>query len=219
MPAAQSPSLIQEYSTVYTQLQQGKRELIGFGADRVLVNRYVLDAAESTNPSDPEPVLGSVSIDKVTEGDSTAERMQYCRQTLAGLVGMQEEVNTLQKVAREKGISAGLLTIVGQASVHSPEDNGASVISQLNQLLNPSDGDAEASTQAGTLAVSKDNTVAISAADTTIDSAANDALSVDIEHLTTLQKISTTLIEHKTALIVDVVVCFFASCLAISLVS
>lgn len=216
MPAAQSPTLIHEYSTVYTRLQQGKRELIGFGADRVLVNRYVLDSADSTNPCDPEPVLGSIAIDKVTEGDSAEERMLYCRHTLAGLVGMQEEVNTLQKVAREKGISAGLLTIVGQASVHSPEDNGASVIYQLNQLLNPSIDDTGPSNQSVTPA---ENTVAIGSADSAIDHAANDALSMDFERLTTLQKITTTVLEHKTALIIDVVVCFFASCLAISLVS
>lgn len=215
MPAAQSPSLIHEYSTVYTRLQQGKRELIGFGADRVLINRYVLDSADSTNPSDPESVLGTINIDKVIEGDSAAERLQYCRQGLAALVGMQEEVNTLQKVAREKGISAGLLTIVGQASVHSPEDNGASVIYQLNELLNPADDNTTPPKQNSNI----ESATAIGSTDTAIEPAANDALSLDFERLTPLQKITTTMLEHKTALMIDVVVCFFASCLAISLVS
>lgn len=225
MPAAQSPSLIHEYSTVFTRLQQGKRELIEFGADRVLVNRYIVDAAESTNPTDPEPVLDTVSIDKVTQGDSAAERMHYCRQALAELVELQEEVNTLQKVAREKGISAGLLTIVGQASVQSPEDNGASVIHQLNQLLNETEKDTPEASTLNTVDSSKitEKSIVISDSESLVENAtehaANDSQTLDFERLTTLQKIIVTMREHKSALIVDVVVCFFASCLAINLVS
>ncbi len=217
MPAAQSSSLIQDYSVVYTQLQRGKRELIEFGADRVLVNRYVIDAAESTNPVDPEPVLDTVSLEKVLEGDTAAERRQYCKHVLGELVGMQEEVNTLQKVAREKGISAGILTIVGQASVHSPEDNGASVIYQLNELMNPSEGEVAKESVTSTASTQKEITT--DGVHSDLLAAANDAQSTDLKRLTPFQKIIATMAEHKTALITDMVVCFFASCFAISLVS
>lgn len=209
MAAAQSPSLIHQYSSVYTRLQEGKRELIGFGMDRVLLNRFITDSAETTSQANPEPVLATVNPDSVSEGQTSEEKIAYCRQQLNVLIGMQEEVNTLQKVARESGIGAGLLTIVGQASVQSPNDNGASVIQQLNVLLNGSDGSAGTQTQVM-------NTVEESA---TIDTAANNPAAIDFDRLSALQKLVATVLEHKSAIGVDVLVCFIASCLAIKLVS
>ena len=220
MLAAQSPTLLHEYSTIYTHLTHGKRELIGFGMERVLLNRFVLDSADSTNTIDPSPVLATVNPAKVTVGETKDERIQYCRAQLVELVGMQEEVNTLQKVAREKGISAGLLTIIGQASVQSPDDNGASVIRQLNQLLNAPGGDA-ANTPATTTPAKELDVMTVSVPDDTAaaQDAANDANTLDYERMTTLQKITATMLEHKRALMVDMAVCLFASCLAIKLVS
>lgn len=217
MPAAQSPTLIHQYSAVYTRLQEGKRELIGFGIDRVLLNRYVLDSADSTNQNEPDPVLATIDLEKVTEGGNNDEKKSYCRELVASLIGLQEEVNTLQKVAREKGVGAGLLAIVGQASVQSPKDHGASVIRQLDQLLNgietPTDTAEDKKVPAGKTSVS--DTVNV----LTGDAAANDPATLDFERLSSLQKIVATLFEHKSAIIVDVVVCLFASCLAIKLVS
>ena len=217
MSAAQSPTILQEYSTVYTLLQQGKRELIAFGVERVLLNRFVLDSADSTTTIDPEPVLATINPAKVTIGETSDERIQYCRSQLSELVSMQEEVNTLQKVAREKGISAGLLTIVGQASVQSPDDNGASVIRQLNQLLNDPE---ESATKTPSGSRDSDLSTVTVAQDASVpQEAANDANTLNYDRLTTLQKITVTLLEHKRALMVDMVVCLFASCLAIKLVS
>lgn len=220
MSAAQSPTLLHEYSTVYTHLQQGKRELIAYGVERVLLNRFVLDSADSTTAIDPEPVMATINPAKVTIGETNGERLQYCRAQLDELVGMQEEVNTLQKVAREKGISAGLLTIVGQASVQSPDDHGASVIRQLNQLLNDPDGDKAKTAGTTRPAVESDiATVSLAKDSAAAQEAANDANTLDFERMTTLQKITATMFEHKQALMVDVAVCLFASCLAIKLVS
>lgn len=217
MPAAQSPTLIHQYSSVYTRLQAGKRELIGFGIDRVMVNRYILDSADSTSQTDPEPVLATIDLEKVTEGDNYEQKKNYCQQLLASLIGMQEEVNTLQKVAREKGVGAGLLAIVGQASVQSPKDYGASVIRQLDQLLNGIEGSTD---KTDVTKIPSGETLVSDTVDVlNEDAAANDPATLDFERLSVLQKIKATFFEHKSAIMMDVLVCFLASCLAIKLVS
>jgi len=69
------------------------------------------------------------------EGDTEEQRAAYCDNALKQLIALQEEVAMLQKSARESGISGGLLTIVGQAASQSPDDNGASVLRQLGELV------------------------------------------------------------------------------------
>ena len=104
--------------------------------------------------------------------------------------------------------------------MQSPDDNGASVIRQLNQLLNAPGGDA-ANTPVTTTPAQELDVMTVSVADdaTAAQDAANDANTLDYERMTTLQKITATMLEHKRALMVDMAVCLFASCLAIKLVS
>lgn len=186
--------------------------------DRVLLNRYVIDAATSTEKPDPKPVLATIALEKVPEGETAEDKIRFCDERLALLVEMQTEVNTVQKVAREKGIGAGLLNIVGHASIQSPEDNGASVIQQLNLLMNDSDGAGASSNKESRQQLASTDAVAETVS-ATEQAAANDTDSVELEQLTTMQKIITTINEHRAAMLVDVLVCFFASCFAISLVS
>ena len=119
MASSESPTLIDEYSQTFTTLHVGKRELIGWGADAVTLNRFIVDAAGETGQTDPKTVLQSIDISKVPHGDSDVARAQYCETALKKLISLQEEVTVLQKSAREKGISGGLLTIIGQAANQS----------------------------------------------------------------------------------------------------
>jgi len=110
-----------------------------------LLNRYIVDAAANTGELDPASVLQMIDVNKVTHGDSYDERTAYCETALKKLVSLQEEVSVLQKSAREKGISGGLLTIIGQAASQSPEDNGASVLRQLTDLVQVDESGNDAS--------------------------------------------------------------------------
>ncbi len=206
MPSAQSQSLIHEYSSVYTNLQAGKRDLIGTGIDRLLLNRYIIDAAADTGEVDNSAVLASVSLDKVSAGDSASDKQQYCRGELIRLVSLQEELNTMQRVAREKGISSSLLTIVGQAAIQSPDDHGASVIRQLNHLLNDDDSPPV-------------QPVSQPESKLTVDAAANDAAGSDAQRMTAVQQLTVSVIEHWRPLLVDGMFCLLASFFAIKLVS
>lgn len=207
MPAARSPSLIHDYSTLVTSLHDGKRALIDCGVDRVQLNRYVVDAAATTGQLDSSPILDSIDPAKVSQGDDLPAKREYCRQTLAQLVEIQEEITTLQKVARENGISTGLLNIVGQAANQSPDDHGASVIRQLHHLLNDDDS-ADTSLPSSSTSV---NSVPDSFA-------ANDSIDNQFERLSSLQKITALLREHWKPLLLDGVVCLLMSCVAINLV-
>ncbi|OED35515.1 hypothetical protein AB833_30330 [Chromatiales bacterium (ex Bugula neritina AB1)] len=209
MPPKQSQSIIHEYSSAYTNLQAGKRALIDVGIDRVLMNRYIIDAASDTGACDDQSVVATVSLEKVEAGDRSEDKVQYCRDELARLVALQEEVNTLQRVARENGINAALLTIVGQAANQSPQDHGASVIRQLNLLLNDDDSSAAAA----------EKTHANPAPAASTEDAANDEASSDIEPLTTPQQVTRALKEHWRPVLTDALFCLLASFFAIKLVS
>jgi len=239
MPSPQKSSLITEYSSAFTSLQAGKRHLIQCGADAVLLNRYIVDTAGSTGESDPEPVLRSIDLTKVTEGDTEEQRAAYCDNALKQLIALQEEVAMLQKSARESGISGGLLTIVGQAASQSPDDNGASVLRQLGELV-----DSEQHTDdhkevvdpesAGTSSISAHAVAGPSSAVEITENAipedlsdkieldgvvANDIDTLDFERLTPLQQLGVTIREHWRPLLMDASVCVVATGIAISLVN
>ncbi len=212
MSAAQSQSLIHDYSMVFTTLQVGKRALIELGADRVLMNRFIVDAADSTGSMDDSDVLATINLEKVPVEGSEQERRLYCQSELARLVELQEEINTLQLVAREKGISAGVLTIIGQAANQSPDDYGASVIKQLNHLLN--DGD-----ESGAVTDSAVASMTPASPVTTQEHAANDAATRDFHRLSSLQQLGVAMRTHWRPLLVDATVCILASFFAINLVT
>ena len=235
MPSPQNSSLISEYSSAFTSLQAGKRQLIQWGAEAVLLNRYIVDAAGSTGESDPTPVLQSINLAKVSEGDSEQQRVSYCQNALKQLVSLQEEVVVLQKSARESGISAGLLTIVGQAASQSPDDNGASVLRQLGELVDAeqgTDGDDEAAsdieqdnTQSASGQTSQSSEIQLAKPEDLSDkieldgAVANDIDTLDFERLTPLQQLGVTIREHWRPLLMDASVCVVATGIAISLVN
>jgi len=228
MPSPQNSSLINEYSTAYTSLQSGKRQLIQWGADAVLLNRYIVDAAGSTGKSDPAPVLQSINLTKVTEGESEQHCVTYCENALKQLVALQEEVVVLQKTARESGISAGLLTIVGQAASQSPDDNGASVLRQLGELVDAEQNGTNdeitvsepAKEQASTVQLAETATPEDLSEKIELDGAvANDFDTLDYERLTPLQQLGVTIREHWRPLLMDAGVCVVATGIAISLVN
>jgi len=209
--AAESPSILEGYSQSFTSLQAGKRELVQYGADAVSLNRFIIDAAGATGQADTRPVLQRIDIDKVPHGDNDAERRDYCEVALKKLVALQEEVTVLQKSAREAGMSGGLLTIIGQAACQSPEDNGASVLRQLSELVNGQE--PETSDHAASL-------VSPSHVATSVDvCAANDIDQVDHVQTTGLQNLLHTMAKHWKSLVVDASVCVIATGIAISLIN
>lgn len=212
MAEAQSLPLLSQYSDVFTRLHDGKKRCMDYGMDRVALNRYVVDSATSTAHADPTALISMVDLELVEEGDSNTEKEQHCRDTLVELTSLQEEVNTLQKVAREKGIAGGLLNIVGQASIQSPDDHGASVIHQLSALMD--DG------KPGPAAAIVDGVpVATSTPESVQQSAANDALQQQDAApggITALLRLAQ---QDWKSLTVDVLFCLAASFFAISLVS
>ena len=214
MAEAQSLPLLSQYSDAFTRLHEGKKHCMDYGMERVALNRYIVDAATSTSQHDPSALLSMVDVELVDEGDSPAEKQQHCRDYLARLVALQEEVNTLQKVAREKGIAGGLLNIVGQASIQSPDDRGASVIHQLSALMDDGKKTPSAAIVDGVAVVEK------SAAAPASQSAANDILLPDEppqpEGITALLRVAQ---QDWKSLTVDVLFCLAASFVAINLVS
>ncbi len=214
--AAGKPTIIEQYSQAFTSLQSGKRELIQWGAEAVVLNRYIIDEAEDTGQSDPAPVLQAIDISKVTQGSTPSERAAYCETSLKGLVSLQEEICVLQKSAREKGISGGLLTIIGQAASQSPDDNGASVLRQLTDLVQ---GDNSATpTPMESSPVASNSSVALDAESLDVN-AANDIDRHDIDRMTSLQLLAHTLMIHWKPLVVDASVCAVAAGIAISLIN
>ena len=209
--AAESPSVLEEYSQSFTSLQAGKRELIQYGAAAVTLNRFIIDVAGATGLADTGPVLQQIDVDKVPHGDNDAERRDYCETALKKLVALQEEITVLQKSAREAGISGGLLTIIGQAACQSPEDNGASVLRQLSELVNV----RESETSDRTVLLVSPSHVATSVD----DRAANDIDQPDHVQTTGLQNLLSTMVKHWKSLVVDASVCVVATGIAISLIN
>lgn len=209
MAAAQCPSLIQDYTSLVTSLHDGKLTLIGCGIDKVGLNRYIIDAAVTTGQLDPQSLLDTIDLERVEYEGTHQQKRTHCADLLTELVKMQEEITTLQKVARESGISGGLLSVVGQAARQSPDDHGASVIRQLHLLLNDAeDGDS--------VSAAPTNAANTSAVPDTF--AANDAATGDLDRLSSMQKL-TQLIRHNwKPLLIDGAVCLVMSCLAINLV-
>jgi hypothetical protein len=214
MAEAQSLPLLSQYSDAFTQLHDGKKRCMDYGMDRVALNRYVVDAATSTSQQDPSALLSMVDPDLVEEGVSPAEKQQHCKDYLSRLVALQEEVNTLQKVAREKGIAGGLLNIVGQASIQSPDDHGASVIHQLSALM-----DDNGKTKPTAAIVDGVSVVETSAAEPGSQPAANDVLPQDDNQPAGIAAWLRMAKQDWKSLSVDVLFCLAASFFAISLVS
>lgn len=217
MASSESPTLIEEYSQTFTSLQAGKKELIRWGVEAVVLNRFIVDSAGKTGEPDTKSLLHSIDINQVPHGDSEAARTEYCDTALKKLISLHEEVLVLQKSAREKGISGGLLTIIGQAANQSPTDNGASVLKQLSQLVgNNSESAVE---------TSKEKATDISVTDTssnetvTNETAANDIDQHDLEPTTGLWNVADTVREQWKPLVIDVSVCTIAACIAISLIN
>lgn len=208
MALPESPSIIEEYSQTFTSLTAGKRELIQWGANAVMLNRYIVDSAGDTGDSDPTLILQSIDISRVTHGETEQECFAYCESALKKLIALQEEVFVLQKTAREKGISGGLLTIIGQAANQSPEDNGASVLRQLSDLVTGEEAKNDA-----------DDTVSSATRISLDESAANDTDRLDLDRMTTFQMIAHTLSDHWKALAMDAFVCAIAAGIAISLIN
>ncbi len=207
MAAAQCPSLIQDYTTLVTSLQNGKVSLIDCGIDRVMLNRYIVDAATTTDHLDHDFLLDTINLDKVEYGGNNEDKRKHCGETLAELVKLQEEITTLQKVARENGISGGLLTVVGQAARQSPDDHGASVIRQLHLLMNDDAADSSVVPSQATSTESVPDTFA-----------ANDAASGEFERLSSLQQLVVLMRENWKPLAIDSAICLVMTCLAINLV-
>ena len=82
MAAAQCPSLIQEYTALVTSLQNGKTSLIDCGIDRVLLNRYIVDAASTTGSLDYEALLDTIDLGKVEYGNDNNEKRSHCALSL-----------------------------------------------------------------------------------------------------------------------------------------
>lgn len=204
MAEAQSLPLISQYSDVFTRLHEGRLECVSYGMNRVVLNRFILDAAESTATPDDNELISMVDPDKVDGDGSVEQKRLRCSEKLMELVALQEEVNTLQKAAREKGLSGGLLTIVGQASIQSPDDHGASVIHQLSALM----GGTEKANRSG-----PGNDV------DSIIAAANDDQEPLAESDSRLNQMTALLCDNWQPLSVDIMVCLVASVFAISLVS
>lgn len=204
MAEAQSLPLISQYSDVFTRLHEGRLECVSYGMNRVVLNRFILDAAESTATPDDNELISMVDPDKVDGDGSVEQKRLRCSEKLMELVALQEEVNTLQKAAREKGLSGGLLTIVGQASIQSPDDHGASVIHQLSALM----GGTEKANRSG-----PGNDV------DSIIAAANDDQEPLTESDSRLNQMTALLRDNWQPLSVDIMVCLVASVFAISLVS
>jgi len=212
MASSESPTLIQEYSQVFTTLHAGKRQLIQWGADAVTLNRYIIDAARATGETNPQPVLQTIDISQVTEGETEQERTRYCSDTLKNLISLQEQVSVLQKSARESGISGGLLTIIGQAANQSPDDHGASVLKQLSELVGNKDTKDATDTKT-------ESPKADVVADVLVqESAANDVDRLDDERRTALQQLAFAVRKHWLSLLVDATVCSAVTAVAISLV-
>lgn len=214
--AAESPSILEEYSQSFTRLQAGKRELIKYGADAVRLNRFIIDTAGATGQADTAPVLQGIDVNKVTQGNTDAERRDYCETALKKLVALQEEVVVLQKSAREAGISGGLLTIVGQAACQSPEDNGASVLRQLSELVFGQESEKQESESSDQTA----STMSLSCVATSVEEhAANDIEQPEQVQVTGFQQLVYTLANHWRSLVVDASVCAIAAGIAISLIN
>lgn len=213
MSEAHSMPLLSQYSDVFTRLHEGKLMCIRYGMERVALNRFILDSANSTTAVDSSALLSMVDPDLVSDEGSVEDRLAQCRDELSHLVSLQEEVNTLQKVAKEKGITGNYLNIVGQASIQSPEDHGASVIHQLSALMGggqPAADDAAVTTAAGKADFTKKN------------DAANDEqeiAGVDAEQSGMWNRFRELIGDQWPSLGVDVMVCFIASIFAIRLVS
>ena len=236
MASPQSSTLIQDFSEAFTSLHSGKRELIQWGANAVQLNRFVVDAAGTTGTLDPDAVLHSIDYSLVTHGDSSEEKLTYCRTALNRLIALQEEIVVLRKTAGEFGVSAGLLTIIGQAANQSPDGDGASVLKQLSELLEdePRDGDTEkppVSKSQVEKSEEENNPAGKSVAIEPVkknqltddiplnEEAANDVETHDFERLTTLQKLALHVTEQWQPLLIDVCVCAVASGVAIRLVN
>ncbi len=225
MASPQSSSLIQDYSQAFITLQAGKREMIQWGAEPVILNRYVVDAAGSTSECDPQSVLQGIDPSKVPQGESERECLDHCKQALKRLVSLQEEVVVLQKTARESGISAGLLTIIGQAATQSPGDNGASVLKQLSELVTDDDPETNLPSNSTAETVVSDRVadrplIDGEASDIVLEEvAANDIDRLDFQRLTGLQKITSVMREQWQSILVDASACMVAACIAISLIN
>lgn len=216
--SAQNTSLIHDYSQAFTRLQAGKKELIQSGVDAVRLNRFIVDAADTTAEIDPEPILSSVDLERVATEGNFEERRTYCRTALDALVALQKEVAVLQKSATEKGVSAGLLTIIGQAANQSPADNGASVLRQLSELV--SDDSPGSTDQTSTVAKAN------AAANESIESAEPDQAGEEFapsddrdSDQSGLTSVTSVIAEQWQPILVDVLVCTIATCLAIGLVN
>jgi predicted secreted protein len=216
MAKASSLPLLSQYSDVFTRLHEGKHACMGYGMNRVALNRYIVDNADSTSSSDPANLLSMVDPERIEGDGSLEQKHNHCREQLLELVALQEEINTLQKVAREKGINGGVLNIVGQASIQSPSDHGASVIHQLSALMGgvgDSPSAANSTAEVG---------APVTAEPPMVDDAANDEqepAADDDEPVSQLNQLVQLMREHWRTISFDVVVCFFASLFAIGLVS
>ncbi len=212
MAQAQSLPLLSQYSDVFTRLHAGRHACAHYGMNRVVLNRFIVDSAESTTPQDPNELISMVDPDKI-EGDGTPEqKLEQCKTELLELVALQEEVNTLQKVAREKGIAGGLLNIVGQASIQSPADHGASVIHQLSVLMG---GTVKSEPGEQATPASIEESEVVDAANDDMDKLALPAESLPGK----LNAMVVLLNDNWQMIAVDVAVCFAASIFAIGLVS
>jgi len=213
--SAQNTSLIQEYSQAFTRLQAGKKELIQSGVDAVRLNRFIVDAADTSADIDPEPILASVDLERVLKEGNHDERHTYCRTTLDALVSLQKEVFVLQKSATEKGVSAGLLTIIGQAANQSPADNGASVLRQLSELV--SDDSPGSTDQTSTVA--KANAAANESIESAEPDQAGEEFAPSDDRDSDQSGLTSVIAEQWQPILVDVLVCTIATCLAIGLVN
>ena len=221
MASSESPNIIEEYSQTFTSLQSGKKELIKWGADAVILNRFIVDSAGETGESDTQTVLQSIDISQVTHGDTEAARTEYCNAALKKLISLHEQVVVLQKSAREKGISGGLLTIIGQAANQSPDDNGASVLRQLSQLVS-SDSDNTAEKPVEMTADAVPRTQPEVQPEVQIEKQIGEPVANDIEPQETtsgLQRVFVIAREHWKPLVIDVSVCTVAAGIAISLIN
>ena len=206
MAEAHSLPLLSQYSDVFTRLHEGRLQCARYGIDKVALNRFIIDSAESTATGDPSGLISMVDPDKVEGDDNVEEKLARCEREVLELVALQEEVNTLQKVAREKGISGGLLRIVGQASIQSPSDNGASVIHQLSALMGGDTITANAAPAPG-----NEVTESVAAANDEEESAEHDT-----GEFTRWQQM---LKDNWQTIGIDVLVCLAASLFAVRLVS
>ena len=65
MASSESPTLIEEYSQTFTSLQAGKKELIRWGVEAVVLNRFIVDSAGKTGEPDTKSLLQSIDINQV----------------------------------------------------------------------------------------------------------------------------------------------------------